>query len=144
VEPGLVVRTDRVKLARVLANLITNGIKFTDQGHVVLRCAVRPDGQVALDVSDTGIGIAAEFQEKVFDEYFQLRRPSRERERGGGSGLGLAICRRLVATMGGRLEVHSQPGNGSTFSVLLPASTIVCTAAADSVAAAKAPSVAAS
>ncbi len=121
----LVVRSDRVKLARVLANLIGNAIKFTDKGRVHVHCGLRDDGQVALEVSDTGIGIAAEFQEKIFDEYFQLRRPNTERERSTGSGLGLAICRRLVAAVGGSLQVQSQPGNGSTFTVLLPASAVV-------------------
>jgi signal transduction histidine kinase len=124
-EAGLMIRADRVKLSRVLANLIANGIKFTEKGDVSVRAALRSDGQLAVEVADTGIGIAPEFQEKIFDEYFQLRRPSKERERSAGSGLGLAICRRLIGAMGGRLEVRSEPGNGSTFSVILPATTVL-------------------
>ncbi|MDB5354579.1 MAG: hypothetical protein JWN24_1032 [Phycisphaerales bacterium] len=111
-------RTDRIKLARILGNLIGNAIKFTDQGEVRVE-ARSPDGQgVQIRVVDTGIGIPEESLRHIFDEFFQLRNP--ERDRNKGSGLGLTICKRLVDAMGGTLEVQSSVGAGSTFTVTLP------------------------
>ena len=69
-------------------------------------------------VSDTGVGIAPEHLRNIFDEFFQLRNP--ERDRNKGTGLGLTICKRLVDAMGGTLSVESSPGAGSTFTVTLP------------------------
>ena len=69
-------------------------------------------------VRDTGIGIAAEHQQNIFDEFVQLH--NRERDRNKGTGLGLTICKRLVDAMGGRLSLVSNPGRGSTFTVTLP------------------------
>jgi signal transduction histidine kinase len=108
--------TDRVKLGRVMGNLLGNAIKFTDKGAV--RVSVRrPDsGGVEIDVTDTGVGISPEHQEKVFDEFFQLFDPQRSK----GSGLGLAISKRLVEAMGGTLTLRSTRGQGSTFTVQLP------------------------
>lgn len=114
----MVLRTDRVKLSRVLGNLVGNAIKFTGAGEVTVSAEPLPDGGVAIAVGDTGVGIAAEHQRHVFDEFFQLGNP--ERDRNKGTGLGLAICSRLVAAMGGRLEVRSTPGEGSVFTITLP------------------------
>ena len=72
-------------------------------------------------VSDTGIGISRENQDRIFDEFWQLSDPQRSK----GSGLGLAISKRLVEAMGGTLAVRSEPGKGSTFSILLPATAVV-------------------
>jgi signal transduction histidine kinase len=112
--------TDRVKLARVIGNLITNAIKFTESGGVRLYARRESDGGAALSVSDTGIGISPADQERVFDEFSQIRTPASR----GGWGLGLAICRRLIAAMGGSISVESEPGRGSTFRVRLPASCV--------------------
>jgi signal transduction histidine kinase len=122
VEP-LLVRTDRIKLGRVLGNLIGNAIKFTEQGEVRIDAHRNGDNSVRISVADTGVGIAPEHLSHIFDEFFQLRNP--ERDRAKGSGLGLTICKRLVDAMGGALEVQSAPGTGSTFTVTLPATVIV-------------------
>jgi signal transduction histidine kinase len=116
-------RTDRVKLSRILGNLINNAIKFTETGNVNV-CAQRlPDGAVRIDVADSGPGIAPENLERIFDEFFQLRAPGRDSSK--GSGLGLAICRRLIEAIDGKITVTSTLGQGSTFSVLLPAAALL-------------------
>jgi signal transduction histidine kinase len=112
--------TDRVKLARVIGNLITNAIKFTESGGVRLYARRESDGGAALSVSDTGIGISPTDRERVFDEFSQIRTPASR----GGWGLGLAICQRLVTAVGGTISVESEPGRGSTFRVRLPASCV--------------------
>jgi PAS domain S-box-containing protein len=112
------VRADRIKLSRVVGNLVGNAIKFTDRGSVRLETALNGEGWADVRVSDTGLGIAPEHQRHIFDEFFQLGNP--ERDRNKGTGLGLAICKRLVDAMGGRIAVHSTPGVGSTFTVSLP------------------------
>jgi signal transduction histidine kinase len=117
------ISTDRVKLGRILGNLINNAIKFTDSGSVRVAVKRLEDGGLQIDVTDTGPGIAQENQERIFDEFFQLRAPGRDSSK--GSGLGLAICRRLIEAMGGHIAVRSALGQGSTFSVLLPASVVL-------------------
>ena len=116
--PGLWVRADRIKLSRVVGNLLGNAIKFTDRGSVGLEGAADGNGHARVRVVDTGVGIAMEHQRNIFDEFFQLRNP--ERDRNKGTGLGLTICKRLVDAMGGTLSVQSTPGAGSTFTVTLP------------------------
>lgn len=114
------IRTDRVKLSRVLGNLLSNALKFTHDGKVRVEVsAADSDGHagfVQIRVCDTGVGIPEEFQDRIFDEFFQLRGNSNNR----GAGLGLAICKRLVNAMGGSIGVQSAVGHGSTFSVSLP------------------------
>jgi signal transduction histidine kinase len=112
------VRADRIKLLRVVGNLVGNAIKFTEQGQVRLEAGRADGGWTEIRVVDTGIGIAPEHQRYIFDEFFQLSNP--ERDRNKGTGLGLAICKRLVDAMGGRLSVQSTVGKGSTFTVSLP------------------------
>ena len=112
------VRADRIKLSRVVGNLLGNAIKFTERGTVRLEGRRDGDGWAVVRVSDTGIGIAPEHLRNIFDEFFQLRNP--ERDRNKGTGLGLTICKRLVDAMGGTLSVESKPGTGSTFTVTLP------------------------
>ena len=119
----IVLRTDRIKLGRIVGNLIGNAIKFTEQGGVKVGAHRNGDGTVVVSVSDTGVGIAPEHLSHIFDEFFQLRNPERDRTK--GSGLGLTICKRLVDAMGGKLEVHSQPTSGSTFTVTLPPFTVI-------------------
>ena len=116
---NIVVRTDRIKLARILGNLIGNAIKFTESGGVRIEAHKNGTGTVQISVSDTGVGIAPEHISHIFDEFFQLRNP--ERDRAKGSGLGLTICKRLVDAMGGEMSVQSTPGRGSTFTLTLPA-----------------------
>jgi signal transduction histidine kinase len=120
---SLVVRTDRIKLARVLGNLIGNAIKFTERGGVRVDAQRNGHNAIRISISDTGVGIAPEHLAHIFDEFFQLRNP--ERDRAKGSGLGLTICRRLVDAMGGELEVQSAPGQGSTFIITLPGFAMV-------------------
>lgn len=127
----VVVRTDRIKLARILGNLIGNAIKFTERGEVRVNAHRNGDNTIQISVSDTGVGIAPEHLSHIFDEFFQLRNP--ERDRAKGSGLGLTICKRLVDAMGGTLDVRSAPGAGSTFTLTLPAYAIVPTMPSKSV-----------
>ncbi len=116
-------RADRIKLARVLGNLIGNAIKFTERGQVRLESEHLADGRLRIRVTDTGIGIAPEHLRHIFDEFFQLRNP--ERDRNKGTGLGLTICKRLVDAMGGALDVQSVAERGSAFTVTLPADVIL-------------------
>lgn len=117
-------RTDRVKLARVLGNLLTNAIKFTESGGVTVSSTLAPVRGVLIHVRDTGVGIAPEHVAQVFDEFAQVGNV--ERDHGKGWGLGLAICRRLVTALGGQVTVASELNHGSTFTISLPASCIVC------------------
>jgi PAS domain S-box-containing protein len=121
-DPPIWLRTDRVKLGRVIANLLGNAIKFTPRGEVRLGAGKMPDGGVRIYVSDTGIGIGPEHKARIFDEFYQLRNP--ERDRNKGTGLGLAISKRLVDAIGGTLEVESTPEQGSAFSITLPDSIV--------------------
>jgi signal transduction histidine kinase len=116
-------RIDRIKLSRIVTNLIANAVKFTDQGHVRVIGAIQPDGGVQISVEDTGIGIPAEHLDRIFDEYYQLKNPGRDRVK--GTGLGLSISRRLIGIMGGALQVQSEPGKGSTFTVTIPAGRLL-------------------
>jgi signal transduction histidine kinase len=118
VPAGLWVRTDPRVLGEIVRNLVGNALKFTDSGEVRIT-ARGGEGQVVVAVSDTGVGIEPLDQERIFDEFQQVyaaqdgRRP--------GTGLGLPLARRLAGALDGRIEVVSEPGRGSCFSVLLPA-----------------------
>ncbi|MGC5017266.1 ATP-binding protein [Micromonospora sp. DT47] len=111
-----VLRSDEVLLAQVLRNLLHNGLKFTEQGEVRMR-AEREGDRWRISVSDTGVGIAPELHERIFEEFYQVPGTSRP----GGTGLGLPYARRLVTLLDGTLELTSEPGQGSTFTVVLPA-----------------------
>ncbi|MER7439962.1 sensor histidine kinase [Micromonospora avicenniae] len=113
--PAATLRTDEVLLGQVLRNLLHNGLKFTERGEVRLR-ALRRDDHWALTVTDTGPGIAPELHERIFEEFYQAPGTTRV----GGTGLGLPYARRLVTLLGGTLELTSEPGRGSTFTVTLP------------------------
>jgi signal transduction histidine kinase len=109
---------DERKLKQVVVNLLTNAVKFTPDGGTVSLRAARENGEVRLSVHDTGIGIAREDQERIFEEFQQAtHRGDQSRE---GTGLGLTLSKRMVELHGGTLSVSSTPGKGSTFTVALP------------------------
>src|SRR6266850_5312278 len=105
-------RGDERKIRQVLLNLLSNAIKFTPEGGRIEVAAVPNDGSVEVSVSDTGIGIAPEDREAVFEEFRQVGTSAAKQE---GTGLGLALCRKFVELHGGRIWVKSQLGAGSTF-----------------------------
>jgi PAS domain S-box-containing protein len=112
-------RSDRQKVKQIVLNLLSNALKFTPHGKVtiVTRHDVRA-GMITVAVTDTGVGIAPEDQAKVFEDFRQLdSSPTRGY---GGTGLGLSICRRLSHMLGGTIELESEPGRGSTFTLSLP------------------------
>ncbi len=112
------VKMDAERVEQVLVNLLGNALKFTSQGAITLTVRVN-DSDVEISVRDTGIGIAPENQAWIFDEFTQIRGQIEKRQR-EGSGLGLAIAKRIVEAHGGRIEVDSTPGQGSTFRFYLP------------------------
>jgi signal transduction histidine kinase len=118
-EPGLpALRQDVVKLQQILSNLLSNAIKFTPEGGRVLLKAEADTRCLVLTVSDTGVGIAAEEQEMVFEKFRQSGNPlTREH---AGTGLGLSIVRELSKLLGGAVSLQSELGRGSTFTVRLP------------------------
>jgi signal transduction histidine kinase len=111
--------SDGARLRTILRNLLTNAAKFTSEGGITLRVVQRAD-TLRIDVHDTGAGILPADQERIFDPFRQLDGSSTRQH--GGVGLGLALSRREARILGGDLLVHSEPGVGSTFTVLLPAS----------------------
>jgi two-component system sensor histidine kinase/response regulator len=115
----LAVRGDPFRLRQVISNLVSNAIKFTDDGEVIacveLVHQTADDATVRISVRDTGVGIAPEMAKKIFEHFAQADGSTTRRY--GGTGLGLAICRRLLALMDGNIRVESQIGHGSTFIV---------------------------
>jgi signal transduction histidine kinase len=109
--------SDRKKIFRILVSLLGNAAKFTQRGEIVASVALAND-RLVYRVQDTGIGIALDAQQYVFDEFRQADgSPTR---RFGGSGLGLALAQRLARLLGGTIELRSAPNEGSTFTVELP------------------------
>lgn len=113
------VLTDRVMLERSLGNLLSNALRYTPRGGVLLTLRPAPEGGLRLGVHDSGIGIDAPQQQRVFDPYVQLANP--ERDRRLGMGLGLAIVRGCAQRLGLGLTLRSRPGHGSSFTLTLPA-----------------------
>ena len=110
---------DEARLRQILTNLLSNAIKFTEIGEVSIRASADTDGQqIRIAVADTGIGIPKESFDDIFSEFQQVDGSSTRQH--GGTGLGLAISRRLARMHGGDILVESQPGKGSTFTVILP------------------------
>jgi signal transduction histidine kinase len=105
-------------MRRVLDNLIGNAIKFTPEGGTILVRLTQKEDAILLVVEDTGIGIAPEKQEQIFDRFYQVDGSTKRRY--GGVGLGLALVKELVETYGGHVAVESVLGQGSTFRVSLP------------------------
>lgn len=110
---------DRVLTERILRNLISNAVRYTDEGGVIIACRNRGD-QIRVEVHDTGPGIAESDMQKIFDEFHQLSDPGRDKSE--GLGLGLTISSRLATLMGFDLSVRSSVGRGSVFSLTLPIS----------------------
>jgi CheY-like chemotaxis protein/HPt (histidine-containing phosphotransfer) domain-containing protein len=112
-----VLRGDATRIRQILLNLASNAVKFTSDGEVAVKVGCSADGEaqvtVRVEVSDTGIGIAEQDRGHLFESFSQADASTTRRY--GGTGLGLAICRRLVEAMGGRLDLTSEPGAGSTF-----------------------------
>ena len=114
---GSMIESDEALLSQVLRNLLHNAVKFTEQGSVRMY-AEKHDEQWVFAVEDTGIGIPADAHERIFEEFYQV--PSRLRA--SGTGLGLPYARKVVTLLGGALTLRSEPGQGSVFTVSLPAS----------------------
>jgi len=114
---------DRGRIIQIVDNLLSNALRYTDRGGTVTVRLSRCDGEVLLEVIDTGIGIRGEDLPYIFERFWRGE-PSRAR-RTGGAGIGLAIVRELVRAHGGRIDVESRPGKGSRFSVTLPAAAPV-------------------
>ncbi|HEU0187765.1 MAG TPA: CHASE domain-containing protein [Gallionellaceae bacterium] len=114
---ALIVRSDLGLLQSVLMNLVTNAIKFTAKGAVLVSARARGN-EVLFQVWDTGMGIAPEHVERIFDEFYQVDNP--QRDRSSGLGLGLAIVRRALTLLGAEVSCRSQPGRGSVFEFRLP------------------------
>ncbi|MBP8973950.1 MAG: GAF domain-containing protein [Anaerolineae bacterium] len=113
------IQGDVGQLSRAIRNLATNAVKYTPSGGRVALRLERAEGGIRLAVSDTGIGIAPEEQKHIFDRFY---RTDQAMEMAGGTGLGLSITKEIVDLHGGRIELHSVPGQGSTFTVWLPES----------------------
>lgn len=110
--------TDSLRLQQIVTNLLSNAIRYTESGSVKLRCEVLADNQWAIAVSDTGIGIAKEDQAQIFEPYVRVKTSGTHLP--DSTGLGLAIVSRLVKLLQGKIELASQVGVGSTFTVTLP------------------------
>jgi two-component system sensor histidine kinase SenX3 len=116
---GLLVNGDRSLLVTALTNLMDNAINYSPSGTEVSVSRSERDSEVLIAVTDRGVGIAPEFQDRVFERFFRID-PARSRAT-GGTGLGLAIVKHVAANHGGTATVWSRPGTGSTFTLRLPA-----------------------
>ncbi|MCD6590865.1 MAG: HAMP domain-containing protein [Candidatus Aenigmarchaeota archaeon] len=118
IEKGLPkIVTDREKLTQILINLISNAVKYTEKGKITVK-VFKDNEHVHFMVKDTGIGIAKDQQEKIFERFYQI--DSSYTRKAGGTGLGLALCREFVTLLGGKIWVKSKKGKGSEFHFVLP------------------------
>ena len=115
--------TDALKLGQVLKNLLSNALKFTEKGSVALHVSRNPGDTLSFAVKDTGIGIPAHQQELIFEAFRQADGSTHRKY--GGTGLGLSISRDLAQLLGGTLSVHSEPGAGSVFTLVVPLRLVV-------------------
>jgi signal transduction histidine kinase len=119
---GQIVLGDRDALLMIFGNLLSNAVRYTDPGGRVDVRTISADGTYLIEVVDTGIGMTPEVVERIFDDFF--RAEEARNHDSNGLGLGLALAHRLVIAHGGRLEVESEHGRGSTFRVILPANLV--------------------
>lgn len=113
------VTSDEGKVAQILRNFISNALKFTESGEVRVSAALAPGGDtIVFSVTDTGIGISADDQQKIFEDFVQVDHPLQQKF--PGTGLGLPLTRKLAALLGGSVAVHSEVGSGSTFQASIP------------------------
>jgi len=122
--------TDEGKISQILRNFISNALKFTERGEVRVSAQTVDGDHIKISVADTGIGIAPEDQERIFQDFAQVENPIQRRVR--GTGLGLPLSRKLAHLLGGEVQLTSAPGAGSTFSVVLPVFYRVAPEAPDS------------
>ncbi|MFC7336434.1 response regulator [Haloferula chungangensis] len=120
IEPGVPksIESDSQRLEQILKNLLSNALKFTENGKVMVRVSPVPGGRVGFVVSDTGIGITPEQQRIIFDPFFQADGTTSRKY--GGTGLGLSISRNLTRLLGGEIQLSSEAGRGSAFTVVVP------------------------
>ena len=122
VEQGVaqgVMRQDRMRMEQILLNLLSNAVKFTQQGKIMMRASAAREGEaVCIEVEDTGVGISAADQERIFELFIQL--DSSFTREADGAGIGLFLCRKIAQRLGGALEVESTPGSGSLFRLTIP------------------------
>lgn len=118
IEEDLKVHSDEAKVSQVLRNLISNALKYTESGRVIVRAQVDDSGYLLISVQDTGIGIAPEHQELIFKDFTQIDSSLQRQAR--GTGLGLPLSRKLAHLLGGTLWVESEVGKGSTFYFKIP------------------------
>jgi two-component system, sensor histidine kinase len=124
VPSNAVLYSDPTLLVRVLRNFVANAIRYTgEKGSVLVVCRRRGDGRIRIEVRDNGIGVAPEQQKKIFDEFYQVSNPERDRRK--GLGLGLAIVKRIQGLIDCRVALRSAPGRGSVFSATLPRGQLV-------------------
>jgi signal transduction histidine kinase len=110
--------TDDRKLSQILRNFISNALKFTPRGEVRVAAKFEGDERVTFSVADSGIGIAAEYHQTIFQDFSQVQSPLQKRLR--GTGLGLSLSKKLAELLGGTVQLQSEPGKGSVFSVTIP------------------------
>ena len=116
---GLTMNTDEGKLSQILRNFISNALKYTERGEIVVRAeALEDKGQVRFSVRDTGLGIDSEHLEIIFEEFGQVANHLQAKTK--GTGLGLSLCRNLATLLNGSVNVDSTPGKGSVFCVTIP------------------------
>jgi signal transduction histidine kinase len=113
---------DRMRFEQVLLNLIRNAVRFTPEGGIILLSAERLPGEIEVKIRDTGIGISAGDLPHVFERFYRADQ-SRART-SGGAGLGLAIAKEMIEAMGGSIAAESEPGEGTTFTIQLPAASV--------------------
>lgn len=117
VPSSLVLRSDPLLLERIVQNFVSNAISYTNSGRVVVGCRLR-ESNARIEVWDSGVGIAESKLSSIFEDYYQVDNPARDRRR--GLGLGLAIAQRVARLLDHDIEVHSRPGQGSMFAVEVP------------------------
>ena len=124
--------TDQGKVSQILRNLISNALKFTEAGSVRVTARLAADtDMIVFSVADTGIGIARENHRRVFDEFTQVENPLQKNVK--GTGLGLPLSQRLAGLLGGSIDVVSELGKGSVFSLALPVRLTQLTSPGDAV-----------